>query len=214
MGEADVDGAEPDRTVGGTSRGSFNAGGGAGDAAGDDAGGDARDGGRGESAVARQMSVGPQPAAPMAHAPAGHPATAAEPQPVPARLTPELGTQVTNQIVQSLRTQVRGGIGEAVLRLKPEFLGEVTITIRLDRGQVDASVKAALPAVREWIEAQEPAVRQSLGEQGLSLTRLRVEPDGERAFSDDGRQEEPASNGRHGRPRQRRQTSEQFELLV
>jgi flagellar hook-length control protein FliK len=121
---------------------------------------------------------------------------------------------VTSQIVQSLRTQLRGGIGEAVVRLKPEFLGEVTIVVRLDRGQVDASVKASLPAVREWIEAQEPAVRQSLGEQGLSLTRLRVEPDGERASHDDGRQEQSASQGRNGRPRRERQAEDGFDLLV
>lgn len=200
---AGFDGAALDRTGTGGGRQSFDAGGSA---------DDARDGKQREPAAERQMSVGPQPAAPAAHAAPGQPVTAAEPQ--PSRLTPELGGQVTSQIVQSLRTQLRGGIGEAVVRLKPEFLGEVTITVRLDRGQVDASVRAALPAVREWLEAQEPAVRQSLGDQGLSLTRLRVEPDGQRAFSDDSRQDQPPSNGRHARPRPQRESEERFELLV
>lgn len=202
---AGFDGATLDRTGTGGGRQSFDAEGGA---------DDARDGDRSDPAVGRQMSVGPQPAAPGAHAAPGQPVTAAEPQPLPSRLAPELGGQVTSQIVQSLRTQLRGGIGEAVVRLRPEFLGEVTITVRLDRGQVDASVKAELPAVREWLEAQEPAVRQSLGDQGLSLTRLRVEPDGQRAFSDDSRQDQPPSNGRHARPRPQRDSEERFELLV
>ncbi len=125
-------------------------------------------------------------------------------------LSAETGEQVSSQVVQSLRTQLRGGIGEAVVRLRPEFLGEVTITIRVERGAVEASVKAELPAVREWLEAQEATVRQNLSEQGLSLTRLRVEPDGERQPGQGG--EEPHPQGRQ--PRQPRKDEQRFDLLV
>lgn len=92
----------------------------------------------------------------------------------------EAGEGVTHQIVQSLRTQVRGGVSQAIVRLTPEHLGEVTIAIRVERGVVDAAVTAAVPAVREWLESQESVVRQHLEEQGLSLARLRVDADGSR----------------------------------
>ncbi|MGE0394806.1 MAG: flagellar hook-length control protein FliK [Vicinamibacterales bacterium] len=161
----------------------------------------------------RSAFGGAAPAPPAGHAPAAPAARSAAAEPMPARLTGEVGEQVTSQIVQSLRTQVRGGIGEAVVRLKPEYLGEVTITVRVESGRVEASIKAALPAVREWIEGHEPTLRQGLGEHGLSLGRLRVEPDGERAFHDADRHE-PPSHGRQPRPRQPRPSGAQFELIV
>ena len=38
------------------------------------------------------------------------------------------------QILQSLRLQFRDGIGEAVLKLKPEHLGSVAISLRIANG--------------------------------------------------------------------------------
>lgn len=184
------------------------------------AGGEARDT-RGESgshpsrehdapsrqAVPAPMTAGTPQLAPVLEALGTAPGKAAEPG-----LNQPTGAEVTSQIVQSLRTQVRGGIGEAVLRLNPDFLGEVTITVRVERGAVDATVKAESPAVREWLETQEPAVRQGLGEQGLSLARLRVEPDGQRSPAGEGQRGETPSQGRQSR--QQPQPEERFELMV
>ena len=55
---------------------------------------------------------------------------------------------VTLQIVQSMRMQFRDGIGEAVLKLKPEHLGSVSISLRVENGGLKANVQADMPAVQ------------------------------------------------------------------
>jgi flagellar hook-length control protein FliK len=78
------------------------------------------------------------------------------------------------QIVHAMRLQWRDGIGDARIRLLPEYLGELNVAIRVEHGSVTASLEAATPAVRHWIESHEPMLRQSLAEHGLQLDRLIV----------------------------------------
>jgi flagellar hook-length control protein FliK len=119
---------------------------------------------------------------------------------------------LTLQIVQSLRLQFRDGIGEAVLKLKPEHLGSVAISLRVENGGLKANVQADLPAVRQWLESQQDTLRSALAEHGLRLDRFDVEPDGQRQSSPESRDE------RLPRKRQARPTthSEQpvFEVVV
>jgi flagellar hook-length control protein FliK len=119
---------------------------------------------------------------------------------------------LTLQLVQSLRLQFRDGIGEAVLKLKPEHLGSVAISLRVENGGLTANVQADLPAVRQWLESQQDTLRNALAEHGLRLDRFDVEPDGQRRSSSESRDE------RSPRKRQARPTthSEQpvFEVVV
>jgi flagellar hook-length control protein FliK len=119
---------------------------------------------------------------------------------------------MTLQIVQSMRMQFRDGIGEAVLRLKPEHLGSVSISLRVENGGLKANVQADLPAVRQWLESQQDTLRSALAEHGLRLDRFDVEPDGQRRSSPESRDE------RSPRKRRARPTthSEQpvFEVVV
>jgi flagellar hook-length control protein FliK len=87
---------------------------------------------------------------------------------------------VMAQLVQSMRLQFRDGIGEAVLKLRPEHLGSVQISLRIENGALKATVQAELPAVRMWLESQQETLKNSLADQGLRLERFVVEPDGER----------------------------------
>jgi flagellar hook-length control protein FliK len=87
---------------------------------------------------------------------------------------------VMAQLVQSMRLQFRDGIGEAVLKLRPEHLGSVQISLRIENGAIKATVQAELPAVRLWLESQQETLKNSLADQGLRLERFVVEPDGER----------------------------------
>lgn len=110
----------------------------------------------------------------------GSPVTLAGP-PVPTTtpesLPPSTGAQVSAQLIQSLRMQFRNGIGDAVLHLRPEHLGEVTVALRVEHGVVSASIQAEDPAVRHWLASQESALRDGLSQHGLDLGRLVVEPD-------------------------------------
>jgi flagellar hook-length control protein FliK len=78
------------------------------------------------------------------------------------------------QIVQAMQLQWKDGIGDARVTLQPEYLGELTVAIRVDHGSVTALLEASTPAIRQWLESHEPALRQSLAEQGLHLDKLTV----------------------------------------
>jgi flagellar hook-length control protein FliK len=120
----------------------------------------------------------------------------------------------TDQIVQAIRMQFRNGIGDAVIRLKPEHLGEVSVSLRVEQQTVSATVHAEVPAVRQWLESQESSLRNSLSEQGLHLDEFAVheEESGRRQ-----QQEEDADSPRKA-PRPHRSNRDddepRFEVVV
>lgn len=121
---------------------------------------------------------------------------------------------VASSIVQTMRLQMRDGIGTAVVNLEPEYLGAVRIALRVEGGVVTATLHAQNPQVRAWAEANEPLLRQGLADQGLSLDRLLV--------SEERVSEERPSSGRrrpseqepapHRQPRGAESTT--FEVVV
>jgi flagellar hook-length control protein FliK len=113
---------------------------------------------------------------------------------------------VTLQIVQSMRMQFRDGIGEAVLKLNPEHLGSVSISLRVENGGLKANVQADLPAVRQWLESQQDTLRSALAEHGLRLDRFDVEPDAQRQQAED--------DGRRGQSRKRQPQKREVEQPV
>lgn len=120
---------------------------------------------------------------------------------------------VVAQLVQSMRMQFRDGIGEAVVKLRPEHLGSVQISIKVENGALTATVQAEAPAVRQWLESQQDTLKTGLADHGLRLERFVVEPDGEqRQASDDAQERE------HRRRQQQRRMSGKdhpvFEVTV
>jgi flagellar hook-length control protein FliK len=112
---------------------------------------------------------------------------------------------VAGQLVQAIRLQVRNGIGEARLRLRPEHLGEVHIDLKVDRDKVSAVLQVERPDVRAYIEGQGQTLRAGLAAQGLHLEELTVRDDESRR--EERRQPDQQSN------RRRRQTpNREFQL--
>ena len=136
----------------------------------------------------------------------------------PATVDPAGEADLPRQIVQSIRLQSLAGGGEAHVRLRPEYLGELTVAVKVERGTVTASLRAETPAVRQWIEANEGSLRQSLAEVGLHLERLSVSehaPPTESESRDRRRQprEERQAQQHHRRPR-RAAEGATFEVVV
>ena len=126
---------------------------------------------------------------------ASAPAMAAAPGvPVSSTATPDAGT--LPQLVQAIRLQVRAGGGDAVVRLNPEHLGAVSISLRVERGVVSATVHAESPAVRQWLEEHESSLRDGLSGHGLFLDRFVVQRDGR----------QPEQRHSEDQPRYRRRT--------
>ena len=150
--------------------------------------------------------------------PAAHQVAVAPAVAPAARLDAGAEAALPLQIVQSMKLQWASGAGDATIRLKPEYLGDLSISIRVDEGQVTASLQASTPEVREWIQGHESMLRQGLADQGLTLDRLVVTGDTSSNPSHDREAAEGHAQGRgqqQAPPRQRRQTDEAtFEVLV
>jgi hypothetical protein len=123
---------------------------------------------------------------------------------------PRAEETVLPQIVQSIRLQAVQGTTEARVQLKPEHLGNLNITLKVEHNQVTATIQADVAAVRQWIESHEASLRQSLSEQGLQLAKLEVNPDDQQAARDEQGSDQPRRQ-----PRRRSWREEAtFEVLV
>jgi flagellar hook-length control protein FliK len=96
--------------------------------------------------------------------------------------------EVPQQVIRAIRLQWHQGVGEARLRLHPQHLGEVTITLKVEAGHVAASLRTETAAAQQWIEAHQQDLRAALKEQGLTFTGFVVRRD--RDEQSDGRQSE------------------------
>ncbi len=83
-----------------------------------------------------------------------------------------LPEETANQIVQAIRFQLVRGGGEATIRLEPKHFGELSITVRVDQGQVTARVQAESPVVREYLQSHQGMLRDSLADQQLTLGKF------------------------------------------
>jgi flagellar hook-length control protein FliK len=122
---------------------------------------------------------------------------------------------LSQQIVQAVRLQWHDGVGDARLTLKPDYLGEVTISLRVEQGAVTAHLNADSSEVRAWMSANEPLLRQGLSEHGLTLDRLVVSDESaeHRAEDDSRRAPLPQREEEKPQPRPKRDTST-FEIIV
>jgi flagellar hook-length control protein FliK len=129
-----------------------------------------------------------------------------------------VATELPAQVVQSIRMQAMDGGGEAIVRLNPEYLGELVVAVKVEHGAVSAALQSDVPAVRKWVENNEASLRQALADHGLQLERLTVSGDapqaenGEReARREDPREEESQPESR----RQRKNAPDAtFEVVV
>jgi flagellar hook-length control protein FliK len=180
----------------------------------------------------RSSAAGSQAAAdlpPIAAAPVGAPATV----PPQALLVTGLGTAVADpvsspveatggppmsapdpelpdRLVQSMRMQAIRGGGDAIVQIRPEHLGPVTVAVRVENGIVSAHILAADPQVASWLQANQDLLREGLHSNGLTLDRLVVEEDGRNRERRDRRRDAPP------RPRyeQREDRQSTFELTI
>ncbi|MEO8084646.1 MAG: flagellar hook-length control protein FliK, partial [Ardenticatenales bacterium] len=121
--------------------------------------------------------------------------------------------ETVNQIVQAIRLQWANGTGEARITLQPEQFGDVTVSVRVDRGQVVARIEADAPVVREWLQSNQATLRHGLAEQNLALDRLEVsEPRESRDAERRGQRERPDEQPQR-RPR-RAPLDDTFEVVA
>ncbi|CAM4052286.1 flagellar hook-length control protein FliK [Serratia silvae] len=130
------------------------------------------------AAESAQPSAMPQHAAP---APVSSPVIASQPvsATVSATATPQLNAQLGSpEWQQALGQQVlmfhRNGQQSAELRLHPQELGALQITLKLDDNQAQLHIASAHGQVRAAVEAALPHLRHALAESGINLGQSSV----------------------------------------
>lgn len=119
-----------------------------------------------------------------------------------------------SQIVQAVKVQWNGAHGDARIRLQPHYLGELTISLRVEQGVVSAQLSASSPEVRQWIEANEVLLRQGLAQHDLKLDRLVVVKEEPAAPFHHEQEAEPRDRQPSRRRARQSATDATFEVVV
>ncbi|MDQ1213515.1 flagellar hook-length control protein FliK [Pantoea anthophila] len=122
------------------------------------------------------------------------PASIAVSEPVASgQLVQEMGTPAWQQSLgQQLACFTRNGIQHAELRLHPEELGAIHITLQLRNEQAQIHFVSASHQVRAAIEATVPHLRTSLAESGIELGQSSVSADSSSGWNDSSQSQQPA----------------------
>ena len=107
---------------------------------------------------------------------------------VPPSAIPAMPTAPVVQVEGGLRWMLKGGAQEAQLQLHPDSLGQVTIHLRVEGGEVHARLWVTEPASVQAVQEGRPHLEASLKEQGLQLGSFDLQQ-GHRPF-----QEAPANS--------------------
>lgn len=81
---------------------------------------------------------------------------------------------IIRQVVARASLRGNGDGGEIRVQLKPEYLGELSLRVTLERGGVTAHLVTQSQAVKEALEAGVPQLKQALEGQGLRADRVAV----------------------------------------
>jgi flagellar hook-length control protein FliK len=150
------------------------------------------------------VKVGPATPPPMPASPDGSALAAlssharlAEPAPEAAPVPLAPASQPSAPVLQvegGVRWMLKGGVQEAQLQLHPDSLGQVTIHLRVEGGEVHARLWVTEPGSVQAVQEGRPHLEQSLKEQGLQLGSFDLQQ-GQRPF-----QEAPATPSFRDRP--------------
>ena len=117
-------------------------------------------------------------------------------------LSQPLGTQEWQQsLSQHITLFTKQGQQTAELRLHPEDLGQVQITLKLDDNQAQLQMVSAHSHVRAALEAALPVLRTSLAESGIQLAQSSVSSEsfaGQQQSSSQQQQQQASRSGQHG----------------
>lgn len=89
-------------------------------------------------------------------------------------LPPETTRSVISQVVKEAAMQVRGETSEMRIRLVPASLGEVTLNVRMEGGQMNAQIDVSHAGVKAALESNMGQLREALSSRGIDVQRLDV----------------------------------------
>jgi flagellar hook-length control protein FliK len=78
------------------------------------------------------------------------------------------------QMVQTITTQVKEGVQEMEILLRPEHLGKLKISLRMEEGAISAALTAADHRVQEALQPHMEEMQTLLKDKGLPVTQVEV----------------------------------------
>ncbi len=99
------------------------------------------------------------------------------PQPEDARSEEVAAREIIKQVVDKAHLIVGRNVASLKLQLKPEFLGNLKLSISVEHGLVHARFTAENTAVANLIEARLPELQHTLAERGISWHQVSVSVD-------------------------------------
>lgn len=134
----------------------------------------------------------------------------------PETVEAAVATELPAQVVHSIRMQALGNGGEAIVRLRPDYLGELVVAVKVENGAVSAALQSDTPAVRRWVESNEATLRQALAEHGLQLERLTITDEAPSSETDDETRRNQRQHEEESQPRRQRKVAPDatFEIIV
>jgi flagellar hook-length control protein FliK len=137
---------------------------------------------------------------------APHAAVVVDPPAVAVTSVPIDDHALGQQIVQGIRLQWQGGVGQATIQLHPEHLGSVTVSLKVEGQSVSADIHAETSTAQQWIATHESELRSGLEKHGLSLERFTVRQEEQQQQQPDRRFARQQQRRRQDQPRQSRRT--------
>ncbi len=105
---------------------------------------------------------------------------------IPVALPPETASSVIDQVVKEAALQVNGETSEMRITLVPASLGEVTLNVRMEGGQMQAQIDVTHAAVKAALEVNIGQLREALSSRGIDVQRLDVYQNGQSPAHDTG----------------------------
>jgi flagellar hook-length control protein FliK len=101
-------------------------------------------------------------------------------------LPAETARNVVDQVVKEAAMQVRGETSEMRIKLVPATLGEVTINVRMDHGQLQAQIDVSHAGVKAALDNNIGQLRDALSSRGIDVQQLDVHFGGQSMAQDAG----------------------------
>ncbi|MDH1171390.1 flagellar hook-length control protein FliK [Pantoea agglomerans] len=151
-------------------------------------------------ASASDNAINATPIATASSLPAQVTASATTSTPSTTMLNSQLGSDEWQQALsQQIVMFSRNGQQNAELRLHPEDLGAIQISLKLDNDQAQINLVSSHSHVRAALEAAIPQLRNALAESGINLGESQVSSDSSAQGQQFQQQQEARRDGQHGR---------------
>lgn len=151
-------------------------------------------------ASASDNAISATPIATASSLPAQVTASATTSTPSAPMLNSQLGSDEWQQALsQQIVMFSRNGQQNAELRLHPEDLGAIQISLKLDNDQAQINLVSSHSHVRAALEAAIPQLRNALAESGINLGESQVSSDSSAQGQQFQQQQEARRDGQHGR---------------